>query len=359
MPFENPATDSGMMGAMENTPKTKFWTAEGTNGAVRCNLCPHGCLVPLRGRGRCGVRVNVGGELRSRVWGRPAALAVDPVEKKPLYHFLPGQDALSVGTLGCNLSCRFCQNDGLSRPSLEELETLDGGKTVAPEAIALAARREGCAMVAFTYNEPTVWAEWALDIAAACHESGIRTVAVTNGYIAEGARRAFFGAMDAANVDLKSFDEGFYRRQCGAHLAPVLETLEWIRRETHCWLEVTTLLIPGLNDSNGELEKLTAWVAEHLGADTPVHFSAFHGACEMVDAAPTPVSTLLRARRIAQTAGLQHVYLGNVRVLGGGNTCCAECGAVLVERERFAARTRWKFPGICPECGTPCAGVWK
>lgn len=344
---------------VKRSQKARFWAQEGTDGAVRCGLCPHGCLVSAGGRGRCGVRENVGGELRSRVWGRPAALAVDPVEKKPLYHFLPGQEALSVGTLGCNLSCRFCQNDGLSRPSAVELSALDGEKAVPPEAIAAAARREGCAMVAFTYNEPTVWAEWALEIAAACHASGIRTVAVTNGCIAGEARREFFGAMDAANVDLKSFDDGFYRRQCGAHLAPVLETLEWVRRETHCWLEVTTLLIPGLNDSDGELEALSSWVAGHLGADTPLHFSAFHGACEMVDAEPTPVSTLLRARRIAQAAGLRHAYLGNVRVPGGGDTRCAGCGTVLVERAEFSACARWESPGVCPECGTPCAGVWK
>ncbi len=348
-----------MVYAMENVRQTRYWTGEGGDGAVRCGLCPHGCLVPAGGTGRCGVRENTGGMLRSRAWGRPAALAVDPVEKKPLYHFMPGRKAFSVGTLGCNLSCRFCQNDGLSRPSAGDWAALAREGVVQPEAIAAAARREGCAMVAFTYNEPTVWAEWALETAAACRASGIRTVAVTNGYIAGEARREFFGAMDAANVDLKSFREAFYLRQCGAHLAPVLETLEWIRRETRCWLEVTTLLIPGLNDSDGELEQLTAWVAERLGMDTPVHFSAFHGACEMAGAAPTPAATLLRAQRTARAAGLRHVYLGNVRVSGGGDTRCAGCGTLLVERAGFAARTLWKAPGVCPECGMPCAGVWE
>ena len=337
-----------------------FWTAA-EGGAVRCGACPHGCVVAEGMRGRCGVRGNEGGKLRSLVWGRAAALAVDPVEKKPLYHFLPGRAVLSVGTLGCNLSCRFCQNDGLSRASAKEVEALAGERALEPGAVAAAARARGVPMVAFTYNEPVVWAEWAAETAAACREAGVRTVAVTNGYVAGKAREAFFGAMDAANVDLKSFRDAFYRGQCGARLAPVLETLEWLRRETRCWLEVTTLVIPGLNDSDGELEALSGWVAEKLGTDTPQHFSAFYGACEMAGAAPTPVATLLRARRIARAAGLHHVYLGNVRVAGGGDTCCAECGAVLVARDGFAARPLWKkgVAGTCPVCGSRCAGVWE
>lgn len=298
--------------------------------------------------------------MRSLVWGRAAAVAVDPVEKKPLYHFLPGRRVLSVGTLGCNLGCRFCQNDGLSRASAEEVDALEGEPALEPGEVAAAARGRGVPMVAFTYNEPAVWVEWAAETAAACREAGVRTVAVTNGYVAGRAREAFFGGMDAANVDLKGFTEGFYREWCGGRLAPVLETLEWIRRESGCWLEVTTLVIPGLNDSDGELEALSGWVAEKLGAETPLHLSAFHGACEMAGAAPTPVATLLRARRIAERAGLRHVYLGNVRVAGGGDTRCAGCGAVLVEREGFGARVRWgEAAGRCPVCGRRCAGVWE
>lgn len=343
---------------MKSGEKAAYWEAEGTEGAARCGLCPHGCLVAEGRCGRCGVRANAGGELRSLAWGHPVAVAVDPVEKKPLYHFLPGRDVLSLGTLGCNLSCRFCQNDGLSRPAAADLAALGGEAAVRPEEIVRLARGRGVPMVAFTYNEPTVWAEWAVECAVACREAGVRTVAVTNGYIAGQARRDFFGAMDAANVDLKSFDDAFYRRQCGARLGPVLETLEWIRHGTACWLEVTTLLIPGLNDSDSELDALSRWIAGHLGADTPLHFSAFHGACEMADAAPTPPETLLRARRIAQSNGLRHVYLGNVRLPGGGDTHCAACGALLVERNGYAVRPRWKEPGKCPSCGTPCSGVW-
>jgi pyruvate formate lyase activating enzyme len=296
--------------------------------------------------------------LRSLAWGHPQAAAIDPVEKKPLYHFLPGREVLSFGTLGCNLSCRFCQNDVLSRPSPGDIASLSGGRAIAPEEVAAATGSRGIPMVAFTYNEPAVWAEWVVECAVACRAAGVRTVAVTNGYIVGQARRDFFGAMDAANVDLKSFDDAFYRRQCGARLGPVLETLEWIRNSTACWLEVTTLLIPGLNDSDSELDALSRWIADHLGTDTPLHFSAFHGACEMAATAPTPQETLLRARHIAQSNGLRHVYLGNVRLPGGGDTRCAACGALLVERSGFAASPRWKEPGKCPACGTPCPGVW-
>lgn len=345
------------MDGMERIPTARYWSA-GPDGAVCCTLCPQGCRIPQGGRGRCSVRENAGGRLLSLAWGRPEAVAVDPVEKKPLYHFLPGGDVLSLGTLGCNLSCRFCQNDGLSRPTPEAVSELAERPAVPPEAVARAARERGAPMVAFTYNEPTVWAEYAVVAAEACRRAGIRTIAVTNGCIEGEARREFFGAMDAANVDLKSFRDGFYRGQCGARLAPVLETLEWIRRETRCWLEVTTLLIPGLNDSGEELEALSAWVAERLGPDTPLHFSAFHGACEMADAAPTPPSTLLQARHIARSAGLRHVYLGNLRLPGGADTHCATCGTLLVARDGFAARPLWTEPGRCPECGTACPGVW-
>ena len=305
------------------------------------------------------MRANVDGTMLTMAWGLPAAVAVDPVEKKPLYHFLPGRDVLSLGTLGCNLSCRFCQNDTLSRPSPEDIAAMARERAIAPEEVAAAARSRGTPMVAFTYNEPAVWAEWAVECAAACRAEGVRTVAVTNGFISPAARTEFFAAMDAANVDLKSFDDAFYRRQCGASLAPVLETLEWLRRETRCWLEVTTLLVPGLNDTDTEIGALTAWVAEHLGPQTPLHFSAFHGACEMADAAPTPPETLLRARCIAQSNGLHHTYLGNVRLPGCGDTRCSSCGALLVERGGYQIRPRWKEPGRCPSCGTPCPGVWN
>jgi pyruvate formate lyase activating enzyme len=329
------------------------------DAAVRCTLCPNECLIPPGASGRCRVRVNRDGTLRTLAWGRPAALAVDPVEKKPLYHFLPGSPVLSLGTLGCNLSCRFCQNDTLSRPDDDALADVAAAPLQPPDAVARTALSRRIPLVAFTYNEPTVFFEYALDTAAACRAAGLRTIAVTNGCIAPAARAPFFAAMDAANIDLKSFRDDFYRRQCGTRLQPVLDTLEWVRRETACWLEVTTLLIPGLNDTDAELSALAAWIADRLGPDTPLHFSAFHGACEMAGAAPTPPSTLLRARRIARSAGLRHVYLGNCALPGAADTLCPACGQLLVARHAFASRPLWTVPGLCPSCSTPVPGVWS
>ncbi len=334
-----------------------FWEgAEG--GAVVCGLCPHRCRIPDGGRSRCHGRVNRGGVLVAETWGVPVAMCVDPIEKKPLNHFLPGSEILSLGTLGCNLACRFCQNWELSHPGGARAGR---GETVRPEEVARAAKARGIPSVAATYNEPVVWAEYAMDIAEACHAAGVRMVAVTAGYIEPEPRQEFFRRMDAANVDLKSFREDFYRRLCGARLGPVLETLEYIRRETDCWLEVTTLLIPGENDSEEEIDGLTGWVAEHLGEDTPLHFSAFHPDGEMRGAGPTPVATLRRARERARGNGLRHVYVGNVRGEEEGTaTICPECGARLIEREGFrSVRRGMDADGRCRTCGKMCAGVWK
>lgn len=285
------------------------------------------------------------------------ALAVDPIEKKPLYHFLPGHSVLSLGTLGCNLSCTFCQNWSLShangtRPA--------GNRTVLPEEVAQMAVQRGIPAVAATYNEPVVWAEYAMDIADACRERGVRMVAVTSGYMAPAPRADFYRRMDAANVDLKSFRDEFYRRFCQARLAPVLETLEYIRQETDCWLEVTTLVIPGMNDSESELDGLSAWVAEHLGVDTPLHFSAFHPDGEMTHLSATPPATLRRARELAMANGLRHVYVGNVRQETEATaTWCPQCGARLIERDAYETRmTGLKPNGDCAQCGGRCAGVW-
>ena len=335
----------------------RFWEpADG--GAVTCRLCPHGCRIPEGGRSRCYGRVNRGGQLIAETWGRPVALQVDPIEKKPLNHFLPGSRILSLGTLGCNLACSFCQNWSLSHPGRTRLEP---GRTVAPEEIAQMAVQDGLPAVAATYNEPAVWAEYALDIADACHAQGVRMAAVTSGYFAAESRLEFFRKMDAANVDLKSFRDDFYRQHCGARLQPVLETLETIRTETDCWLEVTTLLIPGLNDSEPEVGELTAWVAEHLGEETPLHFSAFHPDGNMRERPPTPAATLRRARAQAKAGGLRHVYVGNVRGEEDATaTWCPDCGAKLIEREGFQARVvGLDADGRCTVCGRGCAGVWK
>lgn len=334
----------------------RYWTAA-ENKAVLCELCPHHCRIAEGQRGRCQVRLNQGGVLLAETWGHPVAMQVDPIEKKPLYHFLPGTRVLSLGTRGCNLSCRFCQNWELSHPDRERART---GEVLVPEDVAQWAVTRGIPSVAATYNEPTVWVEYALDIADACHEKGVRMVAVSSGYFAEASRLDFFSKMDAVNVDLKSFRDDFYRRLCGARLAPVLETLLCIRRETSCWLEVTTLLIPGENDSEAELDELTAWVAENLGVETPMHFSAFHPDGEMMDVPRTPIATLRRARELALANGLQHVYVGN---LAGKpewtTTFCPGCGAGLVTREGFGAERDGLGPaGACAQCGRGCAGVW-
>ena len=328
------------------------------DGAVRCDLCPHRCRIPSAGRGRCHGRVNRGGTLMAANWGRPVALQVDPIEKKPLHHFLPGTEILSLGTLGCNLTCRFCQNWSLSHP---EGNVDAGGAEVPPEEVARLATERGLPALAATYNEPAVWAEYAMDVADACHAKGLRMVAVTAGYFTAESRLDFFRKMDAANVDLKSFRDEFYREWCGARLAPVLETLEAIRTETDCWLETTTLLIPGLNDSEAEIDELTAWVAEHLGEDTPLHFSAFHPDGELRDRPATPPATLRRAREQARANGLRHVYLGNVRGEEDATaTICPDCGARLIDREGFRSRlVRMDPDGRCQVCGRICAGVWK
>lgn len=334
----------------------RYWRAGG-GGVVHCELCPHRCRIAEGKRGRCHGRMNRGGTLMAETWGHPVAMQVDPIEKKPLNHFLPGSRVLSLGTLGCNLACRFCQNWELSHP--------DGTRsapdtTVRPDEVAQLAVREGIPAVAATYNEPAVWAEYAMDIADACHERGVRMVAVTSGYIEGAARGEFFRKMDAANVDLKSFRDDFYRRLCGARLGPVLETLECIRNETECWLEVTTLLIPGENDTDEELDELTRWVAGQLGADTPLHFTAFHPDGGMRGVGPTPATTLGRARDRAKANGLRHVYAGNVAGRPDWtSTVCAGCGARLITREGFGAKVSgMAADGRCRSCGEACAGVW-
>lgn len=334
----------------------RFWKAL-EDGAVQCELCPHRCRIAEGKRSRCFGRVNHGGTLMAETWGWPVAMCADPIEKKPLNHFLPGTRILSLGTLGCNLACRFCQNWELSHPEGGPAPTR---KPVLPGDVAQAAVQEGIPSVAATYNEPAVWAEYAMDIADACHEKGLRMVAVSSGYFSAESRTAFFQKMDAANIDLKSFRDDFYQRLCRARLAPVLETLEAIRNETDCWLEVTTLLIPGENDSDAELDELTAWVAEHLGEGTPLHFSAFHPDGEMLDRAPTQAETLRRARALAKRNGLRHVYVGNIRGEEDATaTFCPKCGARLIEREGFRSKiVGMDASGHCITCGRGCEGVW-
>jgi pyruvate formate lyase activating enzyme len=281
-------------------------------------------------------------------YGRSSGYCVDPVEKKPLDHFLPGSSVLSFGTAGCNLACRFCQNWDISKS--KEMDTLADAAT--PEGIARAARRLGCRSVAFTYNDPTIFLEYAADVADACHEVGVSAIAVTAGYICPEPRRELYGHLDALNVDLKGFTDEFYRHVCGGRLEPVLETLEYLRHETDLWFEITTLLIPGRNDGDAELDELTGWVADHLGPDVPLHFTAFHPDFKMTDVPPTPPATLTRARAWGLRNGLRYVYTGNVHDTAGSSTWCPGCGALLIERDWYRLG-RWHLTddGRCRSCG--------
>jgi pyruvate formate lyase activating enzyme len=268
---------------------------------------------------------------------------------------LPGTPVLSFGTAGCNLACKFCQNWDISKS--REIDTL--ADVASPVALAATALRLGCRSVAFTYNDPVIFLEYALDVAEACHEAGVKTVAVTAGYISPEPRRELFAHLDAANVDLKAFSDDFYRRVTGAHLEPVLDTLRYVRRETDVWLELTTLLIPGLNDSSAELDEMTRWVVGELGPEVPMHFTAFHPDWKMRDRPPTPPATLTRARELALGNGVRYAYTGNVHDRQGGTTSCHACGETLVVRDWYEIES-WRLEpgGCCPACGTRCAGVF-
>ncbi|HKV40478.1 MAG TPA: AmmeMemoRadiSam system radical SAM enzyme, partial [Blastocatellia bacterium] len=306
-------------------------------------------------RGLCFVRARQNGQVVLTTYGRSSGFCVDPIEKKPLNHFLPGTPVLSFGTAGCNLACQFCQNWDISKS--REMDTL--ADAAPPEKIAKAAKELGCRSVAFTYNDPTIFLEYAIDTAEACHAAGIKSVAVTAGYICPEPREELYRHIDAANVDLKGFTEHFYHDVCAGHLEPVLETLVYLKHHTGVWLEITTLLIPGQNDSDSELEEMTQWVVENLGPGVPLHFSAFHPDYRMLETPPTPASTLTRAHRIAMKNGLRYVYTGNVHDEQGGSTYCHQCGHLLIGRDWYNL-TEWNLRenGICGFCGTPCAGVF-
>jgi pyruvate formate lyase activating enzyme len=325
------------------------------DGRICCELCPRYCKLHDGQRGLCFVRGRRGDEVILTTYGRSSGFCIDPIEKKPLNHFLPGSAVLSFGTAGCNLTCKFCQNWDISKARAFDRLT----DAASPEAIAEAAARTGCRSVAFTYNDPVVFFEYAIDVAAACQARGIKTVSVSAGYMCAGPRAEFYRHIDAANIDLKGFTEGFYKRLCSAELARVLATLAYLKHETSTWLEITTLLIPGENDSPQEIEALSAWVRERLGADVPLHFTAFHPDWKMLDKLPTPAATVIEACRIARAEGLRYVYTGNIHDEATQGTYCHECGALLIGRD-WHAITAWHLAedGRCASCGTACAGVF-
>ena len=326
------------------------------DGRIQCDVCPRRCRLSEGQRGLCFVRGRLDDEIVLTTYGRSSGFCIDPIEKKPLNHFLPGTPVLSFGTAGCNLSCRFCQNWDISKS--RELDTLQA--QASPETIARAARDMSCRSVAFTYNDPVIFLEYAIDAAAACREQDIRSVAVTAGYVCAEPRSEFFAAMDAANVDLKGFSESFYKNVCAAELGPVLDTLVYLRHETEVWLEITTLLVPDENDSQEELEAMAMWVVENLGHDVPWHFSAFHPDFKMTHKVATPRGTLERARRIAREAGVRHVYTGNIHDPAGQSTYCSGCDAVLIGRAGYVL-SDWNLDadGGCLACGRRCPGVFE
>ena len=332
--------------------RTDYWHRL-ADGRIQCDLCPRACKLRERQRGLCFVRARIDDQVVMTSYGRSSGFCVDPIEKKPLNHFYPGSPVLSFGTAGCNLACKFCQNWDISKS--RQMDSLMDQAT--PQALAQKALELDCKSVAFTYNDPVIFHEYARDVAAACHSKGINTVAVTAGYISEPARADFFSYIDAANVDLKAFSEDFYHRLTGAHLQPVLDTLEYIKHETEVWLEVTTLLIPGCNDSDQELYAMSRWLVEHLGPEVPLHFSAFHPDYKMRDIPPTTPASLSRARQIAMGNGLHHVYTGNVHDSDGGSTYCHQCATLLIERDWYQLG-HWGLNehGQCRQCGTRLAG---
>ena len=339
---------------MQSIVNTKYWHSL-EDGRVQCDLCPRYCKLHEGQQGLCFVRARQNNQIVLTTYGRSSGYCIDPVEKKPLNHFLPGTPILSFGTAGCNLACKFCQNWDISKS--REIDTL--ADEASPELIARAAHQLGCRSVAFTYNDPVIFLEYAVDVAKECHKVNIKTVAVTAGYICEEPRKEFF-YMDAANVDLKAFSERFYYKITGGHLQPVLDTLMYIKHHTTVWLELTTLLIPGENDSEQEIEKMTQWVVENLGPDVPMHFTAFHPDWKMMDKTSTPPETLNQARHIAQKNGVRYAYTGNIHDEKGGSTYCHNCGKRLIGRDWYVL-SEWNLTpnGHCKFCGSQCAGVFE
>ena len=328
-----------------------IWWSTGKNGRFVCEICPHACNLHPGKKGRCHSRIATGSGIEPIVPGGISSLHLDPMEKKPLYHFYPGSGILSLGTVGCNLSCVFCQNSEISQTG-----SITGlSRRITPEQVVKMVRETGAGGVAYTYNEPVISPELVGDIAAAVREAGYFNVVVSNGFLSPGIRERFFRDIDAANIDLKSIEDAFYRQYTGSRLEPVLETLEWLVRDSSVWTEVTNLIIPTLNDAPETISKMGKWILEHLGRSVPLHLSAFYPTYRLTDLPPTPATTLRDARRVLREMGLPFVYTGNILYPEGSRTECPYCGEVLIRREKGELEIRLRN-GICPVCETPVPG---
>ncbi len=340
---------------MNEAKKTKYWHIE-PNGRIQCDLCPRNCTLKNGQRGLCYIRGAENNEIVFYSYGKSSGFCVDPIEKKPLNHFYPGSSVFSFGTAGCNLACKFCQNWDISKS--REMETLID--YASPQDIVDTTLKHGCQSIAFTYNDPVIFLEYAQDVSELAHQNDLKTVAVTAGYINPGAREDFFSFIDAANVDLKAFSDDFYSKICGAHLDPVLDTLLYLHKETNVWFEITTLLIPDENDSDEELNAMTEWIVEHLGPNIPLHFTAFHPDYKMVNKQNTSHQTLIRAQKIAKSKGINFVYLGNVHDSTRSSTYCPKCDELLIERDWYQLGS-WGLDseGRCIKCKTHIAGHFE
>ncbi len=344
-----------MYDSQQYTIDTRFWRTL-DDGRVQCDMCPRACKLHERQQGLCFIRACHKGKIVLTSYGRSSGFCVDPIEKKPLNHFLPGTPVLSFGTAGCNLACKFCQNWDISKS--RQTDTL--ADAASPEKLAVVAAKLDCRSIAYTYNDPVIFHEYAIDVARACRGKGIKSVAVTAAYVCPEPRIEFYQHMDAANIDLKAFTEKFYKYFTGGQLQPVLETLIYLKHETSVWFEITNLLIPGENDSEQEIEQMSQWIMANLGADVPLHFTAFHPDWKMRDKANTAPAVLTRSRNIARANGLRYVYTGNVHDAEGGSTCCHQCGEILIARDWYVLGAwRIKEGGACASCGAICAGVFE
>jgi len=331
------------------------WWEPSEKGKLLCTLCPRYCKIGEGQPGFCYIRQNYGGKLFTLGYGKPTGFAIDPIEKKPLNHFLPGTKVLSFGTAGCNLGCKFCQNWSISKAKLDDLNAINAE----PKDVIALAKKYDSPSIAYTYNDPTIFGEYVIDISRLTKEEGLKSVMVTAGYIDKEARKDVYKYIDAANVDLKAFTEEFYWRKTFSHLGDVLDTLIWLRNETDVWIEITTLLIPDENDSEAEIKAECAWILKNLGEWVPLHFTAFHPDFKMMDKEKTPEATLTKARNIALSMGIKYCYVGNVYNTEGQTTYCPNCNTKLIKRNWHSVLTDNVINGKCGNCGTTIHGVFN